>query len=117
MAWHDLEVERAAGKEPGTTIYRLKGSFTDCEVSYRILESVREAAKAGPTTVVLNLSGSNHITSGGIGVIAACYSSLVEKDGRLILVGVHSRYEALFNVVGLWERLEHYATEEEAGLV
>ena len=115
-AWSNLEIERVVAKTPATTIYRLSGAFTDCAASYRLLEHVREEAGSGTKTILLNLAGSNHITSGGIGVIAACYTSLKSRDGRLVLVGVHPRYQALLNVVGLWDSLEHYDTEEASGV-
>ncbi len=116
MAWTQLDIERVEKDPPETIVYRLGGSFTDCQEAYGLLERVREDTKAGAKTVALNLTKTERITSGGIGMIAACFTSLQDSGGRLLLIGIHERYHPLFHAVGLWSALEHHATEEDAGV-
>ena len=110
------EIERFEPESGGTTVYRLAGAFTDSKESYGLLDKVRADLEAGARRIVINLEKVPRITSGGIGILCACFTSLNNGEGSLALVGVDERNQALLNAVGLWDRLDHFATEAEAGL-
>ena len=98
----------------GDVVYRLKGAFTDSKESYGLLEKVREDVAGGVPRVVLDLTNVPHLTSGGIGITCACYTSLLNAERRFALVGVDERSRMMFTAVGLWDRLEHFETLDEA---
>ena len=109
-----LEVERVEPMDPKTTIFRLAGKLVGTQESYDFLDDLRDDVQKGRSHVVLNLDKVDRVTSPGIGIIAACYTSTKKVDGRLCLVAVPQPVRTLMELVCLWPCLEHYATEEEA---
>ena len=115
-AWSQFEIERFEPEAEGTTVYRLTGPFTDSKESYGLLDKVRADVEAGARRVVLNLTKVPRITSGGIGIMCACFTSLNNAEKAFTLIGIDHRNQAMLKAVGLWDRLEHFETEAEAGL-
>ena len=97
-----------------TLIYRLTGKFYGSPPCYEFLETVRDEIRAGYRRIVISLSGLEKINSTGIGLLAACYTSLKNVDGTLVLVGASDRFQAMLEVVCLWDMVEHHENENDA---
>ncbi|MBD3335033.1 MAG: STAS domain-containing protein [Candidatus Eisenbacteria bacterium] len=109
-----IQVEELRRGDSKSVIYRLSGSLTDTHEGYQFLEQVRQAVADGFRLVVLNLSGMRHISSAGVGILAACYTSVKRNEGRMSLVDVPKQGETLLKLVMLWDLLGHHDTEEAA---
>ena len=111
--WAELDFERITPENPHVILYRLSGALTGSKQSYDFLETVKRDIKTGFTTVVINLSQVERITSSGIGIVCTCLTSAQSADGRLIIVGVSERNQALMRSVGVWAVVTHFASEDE----
>ena len=112
--WPQFTVELAEHKAPEAIIYRLSGVLTNSRESYEFLENLQHRMRAKPGLAVLNLERLERITSAGVGIIAACYTSSMNAHGRLVLVSIPKQVETVLNVVCLLKVIEHHRTEEEA---
>ncbi len=112
--WNNLEYEVQQRTEPDASIYKVSGVITDTHEAFQLLEKVREGIQKGPACHILDLTDVPHITSAGVGIIAAAYTSAKGKDKRLVLVGANSRIEQIVKVVGLWSMIEHFDSIAEA---
>jgi anti-anti-sigma factor len=64
--------------------------------------------------VVINLSGIEAVTSAGVGIIAAAYTSVTNASGRMCLAQVPERAHAILNIVGLLSVIGECAGEADA---
>ncbi len=112
--WGPLEVERSERGDPPVVWIRLRGLLGGTQESFEFLERVRQEAHRGSMRLVLDLSEVAHIGSGGVGIIAGIHLSLSNHRGRMCLVGLTSRVEAILRVVKLYDVLPHATSEEEA---
>ena len=110
----DFGYERERHEESDALIFRLAGNFHGTPPCYEFLETVRDEILAGRRRVVINLAGLDKMNSTGIGLLAACYTSLKNVDGTLVLVGASDRFQAMLEVVCLWDMVEHHETENDA---
>lgn len=112
--WEKLQVERADRIDPAVMVARLTGVLAGTEESYAFLEDVQQAARKGPIRLVINCQGLAHMDSSGVGVVAACYTSITNRGGRLCLTGVAGRVALMLKVVHLFDVLDNAETEEAA---
>ncbi len=110
--WAKLQYERIEADSPRGVIYRLTGALTDSQESYAFLEDVKADAKGGRPTALVNLVGVERINSSGIGILCACFTSLLSAQGALHLVGVSERNQTLLQAVGLWGKIAVHDSEE-----
>ncbi len=58
----------------------------------------------GPAVkLIFDMQGAQRIDSSGIGELIKARNDIIEKGGKVVLMGVHSRVERLINVSGLQE--------------
>ena len=112
--WDKLTVERVERSETSATIYRLRGLLTNTAESYAFLEEFSQRVRKGEKRIVLNIEGVEHVTSAGVGILAACYTSVTNAGGKMTLALVPSRARVILNVLKLLELLGDHATEDEA---
>jgi anti-anti-sigma factor len=112
--WDKFSVERAEGAGGGVTIFRLAGVLTNTRESYDFLDHVQEETRKKPMRLVLNLSGLEHLTSAGLGIIAACFTSVTRSGGRMCLAGAEGRVRVILNVMRMLDVIDNAPTEEEA---
>jgi anti-sigma B factor antagonist len=113
-AWSRLEVARVEHESPKVVIYRLKGTLKDSSEAYVFLARLRNETRAGIPSFVINLQEVDNITSAGVGILAACYSSAVNAGRRICLTDLARRADAVLAAVGLLKVMESFATEEDA---
>lgn len=95
-------------------IIYLKGGFThhETELVKDYIKSLMEAPDI--SGIVLNLKNTSFIDSTGIGVIAATYKALRQRDAKLTLCEVPRYLEELFRMTRLDQKTPIYADETEA---
>jgi anti-anti-sigma regulatory factor len=112
--WGKFEYQRVDPEGLPVTIYRLSGGLTGSPECYAFLEEVSERARKGHKLVSFQMEGIEHVTSAGVGILAACHTTLTNAGGRLALAAIPQRAHAILNVLKLLEILGDYGTEEEA---
>ena len=111
--WSEFEVKRVKHERPEVLIYRMSGVLSDSKPAYAFLAEFREEVSDAPHTVVINLKGVPHINSGGVGILAACFTSVTNAGGRMCLVGLQKRGRTVMQVVGLTKVIECHESESE----
>jgi len=109
-----FKVERDDATAPGVLVYRLHGLLTNAHETYEFLEELRRRLREESPRAVLNLAGVERITSGGVGIIAASYTSAINAEGKLALAAVPRPVETILNIVCLLKVVPNCATEAEA---
>lgn len=109
-----MEVQRDQRRDPEAMVFRLSGKMTGTQECYEFLDDVRDAVHGGNPNIVLSLANVEKISSPGIGILAACYTSVTRVGGRLCIVAVPDHVATLLKIVCLWEVLPRYASESEA---
>ena len=113
-SYHKFTAECDDRKAPGILVCRLKGVLTSGAETYEFLDEVRRRLREETARAVLNLDGVERITSAGVGIIAACYTSAANAGGKLVLAAVPKPVETVLNIVALLRVVESHATEDEA---
>ncbi len=114
MSWTDLEFELEQRADPDATIYHIRGTVTDTPSAFKLLDKVREGLSRGPDLHLLDLTDVPQMTSAGVGIVAAAYTTAQREKKRLILVAPSTRIESILAVVGLWSMIEHFETIDDA---
>ena len=114
--WAKLQYERIEAGSPRGIIYRLEGALTDSKESYDFLEALKGDAKGGRPSALVNLEKVERITSSGVGILCACFTSVLAAGGGLHLAGVSKRNRTLLQAVGLWGKLAVHDSEEGVNL-
>ncbi len=109
-----LLVEQELNQATQSAVFRLSGKLTGTKECYEFLEDAREAINAGHRHIVVNLEKITHVSSPGIGIIAACYTSAQNAKGSLAVVEVPTRVRTLLEIVCLWKLVGGHISEESA---
>jgi len=110
--WEKLSYERVSRGD--VEVFRLSGQLTSSPESYALLDTVREAARKKHRRIVFEMSGVPMITSNGIGIIAACCTTLTNADGRLVIAALNQRCRVALNVVRMLDIIPSAESEDEA---
>ncbi|MBU1699413.1 MAG: STAS domain-containing protein [Candidatus Eisenbacteria bacterium] len=113
-SWEKLEVERIEHEDPEAVVYRLSGVLTDRKDCFDFLDTLRQDVRRGGSCLIINLEKCEHVTSAGVGILAASYTSVTNAGGRMCLVGASNRVLTLLKLVGLLSVMNHYTLELEA---
>ncbi len=112
--WERFIAERSESGGGGVTVFRFSGVLTNTRESYDFLDHVQEETRKRPMRIVLNLAGLEHLTSAGLGIIAACFTSVTRSGGKMCLAGAEGRVRVILNVMRMLDVIQNTATEEEA---
>jgi len=112
--WKPLKYERAEDRATGALIFRVEGALTETPESYAFLEEVRGELQTQARPIVLNLARVDAMTSSGVGVIAAIYTSAVSRGVRVGVTQMTPRVKALFKLIHLHLLVSEYESEAEA---
>jgi anti-anti-sigma factor len=115
VTWAKFEATRSPHEGDGIVVYRLHGNLTDSREAYHFYEEFRKAVKEVPGLryVIFSLEEIDHVTSAGVGILAACFTSVANCGGTLCLSGLSSRARAVLEIVGLLKVIEQRDSEEE----
>ncbi|MBD3160801.1 MAG: STAS domain-containing protein [Candidatus Latescibacteria bacterium] len=109
-----LEFDRVERSAPAVVLYRLTGGLIGSPESYDFLEEIRAQAKRSDAPIVLNMEGLEQVNSTGVGILAACYTSVTNAGGKICLASVPKRLKTILDVVRLTDVLCVLGGEEEA---
>jgi anti-anti-sigma factor len=111
---HELHVERVVDPKGAHVVYRLSGALGETQASYGFLEEIRRDVATLPPKIVLNLQRVERMTSPGVGVIAACYTSAHNAGKELLLAAVSKVHLRVLEVAGLTAVIPVRGSEAEA---
>jgi anti-anti-sigma factor len=109
-----LQWQTTTADPTGVRVYRLSGALTDSEACYSFLASARSEMGADPRPLLLDLAGVEHLTSTGVGIVAALYKAAANTSHRLALTGLSRRNEIILEVVQLLRFIAVFADERAA---
>ena len=109
-----LQWQTTTAAATGVRVYRLNGVLTDSEESYAFLANARDEMKADPRPLLLDLAGVEHVTSTGVGIVAAIYKSASNANRVIALAGLSRRNEIILEVVQLLRFITVFADERAA---
>jgi anti-anti-sigma factor len=112
--WAPLQFEIKSDSSAGIRIYRLSGALTDSSESYAFLSRVRDDMAADDHAVLLQMEGLGQMTSAGVGVIAAIYTSARNANRLVALAALTRQSEMLLQIVSLNTLISVFKTEGEA---
>jgi anti-sigma B factor antagonist len=91
-----------------------KGSFYGDRETDDLQQAIMDAAAAGNTRLVLNMSECNSLNSIAIGVLMRGHSNYRGRGGEVKLCGLGRRLQDLFTMTKLIMVFDHHETEEAA---
>jgi anti-sigma B factor antagonist len=94
-------------------ILRLSGDILGDD-RIKLNEKIQELADGGSKGIVLNLKGVGLMDSVGLGMLVACYTSLIRRQIRLVLSDVGTSVKYLLTITKLDRVFEVYDTEDDA---
>ena len=112
--WKGFEAGLHVDEAEPVLAWRLSGVLTSSKESYDFLETLRARLRSEPRPVILNLDKVEHITSAGVGIVAAAYTSATNAGVRLVLASLPVQVKTILNLVNLLAVIEHFGTEKEA---
>ena len=112
--WKEFRVERHDRSGPDVTTWRLAGTLTNTKESYEFLDALRDAVRDRPCAQLLNLEKVEHVTSAGVGIIAAAYTSATNAKAPFGLACLSPQVRTVLSLVNLLSLLTHEATEDLA---
>ena len=93
--WKDFEALVHSYESEPVIAWRLSGLLTNSKESYAFLEDLRTRLRREPHSVILNLEKLDHITSAGIGIIAAAFTSASSAKSRLVICALPKQVETV----------------------
>lgn len=112
--WDKLHMERADNAETGVIVIRLSGVLDSAPECYAFLSEVQELAHTGPVRVVIDLAHLTRLASAGVGILAACFTSITNAGGMMSLCAIPPRAGMVLKVVRLLDVVPNAADEAEA---
>lgn len=109
MAWRVEEIEGP----PRSALIELEGVVDSTNVD-RFFSFINSVFKRDIVRMVLDLSGTSYLSSGGLSVIIDAYNKARGEGGKLVIAGASEMIRDLFEAVQFEKILEFYATVEEA---
>jgi anti-sigma B factor antagonist len=97
----------------GVTILEVKG-FIDTSTSGVLEDSIKKVHEAKKTRLVLDLAGSEFISSAGWGAMVAYLKKLRTAGGDLKLAGMVEKVDKVFKLMEFDSLIDAFATVEEA---
>ncbi len=92
----------------------LKGKFRISEGDLEIKDTISKLISEGNLKIFIDISAVKYLDSSAIGEIVAAHTSLLNKDGRLVLIAHKGSNIELFTVTKLINVLDIAQSEEEA---
>jgi stage II sporulation protein AA (anti-sigma F factor antagonist) len=112
--WNDFAVHMHPYEDEPVIAFRMSGALTNSKESYEFLDELRALLRREPRSVILNLGKVEHITSAGVGIVAAAFTSAVNAQSKLVICDLPKQVETVLNLVNLTSVVPHYGTEEQA---
>ena len=107
LTYIDWEVE-------GVTVLNLTGRLTLGDGTRIFRQLIVDAVGIGKRKLIVNLAEVMHIDSTGLGELVKAHTTLRENGGKLKLIRLPSRAQALVQLTQLYTVFELFETEDQA---
>jgi anti-sigma B factor antagonist len=101
-------------EKDGVTIVRARGKITIGEGDIKLRETIEGLLAAGKNNVLLDLGGVSFMDSSGVGELVGCYTTVMNRGGKLKLLNLTKKINDLLAVTQLITVFECYQDESEA---
>src|SRR5699024_8324388 len=108
----DLNLTIRQEKSGEEITFYLAGEI-DTYTAIQLQEALNPAVEQSQEEVTVDLSGSNHIASTGLGVVIRALKVSHANDGKFVLTGLTDRVKRLFTITGLDELMTINDVEKE----
>ena len=99
--------------ELGVSVFKLEGRVDSDGVNI-LTDSLRGAIADGKHNMILEMSGVDYINSSGLRILAEVLTTNREHGGDLCLVGLDSKVQRIFELIGFSKFFNIYGTVLEA---
>ncbi|HLF95867.1 MAG TPA: STAS domain-containing protein [Methylococcaceae bacterium] len=104
----------AAEKRNGKTLLSLKEERLDAHNSGELKDYLQRLLESGSNAVVIDLSDVRFIDSSGLGALLSGYKNATLRQGSLVLAGLQSRVQSMFELTRLHRVFDIYPNLQEA---
>jgi len=104
-------------KVEGVTILDLSGRIVLGDETAHLEATLKALAASGVTKILLNMAEVSYIDSGGLGALVRSQAAAMAQEGRIKLLNVPEKVNALLKITklqGPFERFESEATALES---
>jgi anti-sigma B factor antagonist len=98
----------------GITIVRAKGKITIGEGDIKLRDAIEGLLSSGKKNIMLDLGGVSFMDSSGVGELVGCYTTVMNRGGKLKLLNLTKKINDLLQVTQLITVFECYQNEDEA---
>ncbi|MFV1958912.1 MAG: STAS domain-containing protein [Planctomycetota bacterium] len=109
-----LQVEHITSQDGKSLVYRLRGVLGESSYSFDFADELRERLEDGPERIILDLENLEYITSSGVGVIAAGYTSATRAGKRFVLCAVPKSVRRVLDICGILDVVPCFESEAAA---
>lgn len=95
-------------------VLTLSGKLGDMETAASLHMKVKGLIRSGIKKFVFNMHEIDGITSGGLGILMACQTSVVNGEGQIKLVKINKAVQQFFSITNLDTYFDIYESEEES---
>ncbi len=106
-------MEIATRKEGGAQVVTVKGRI-DAVTAPEFEKGLLALMAGGDSTLVLNFSGLEYISSAGLRSILSTAKQLKTKDGKMLFAALQGPVKDVFKISGFGSIFKIFDTEEEA---
>ena len=99
----------------GITVVRAKGKITIGEGDIKLRETIEGLLTQGKKSILLDLGKVSFMDSSGVGELVGCYTTVMNRGGKLKLLNLTKKIHDLLQVTQLITVFECYDSED-AGL-
>ena len=112
--WKEMEWQATVDVVTGIRVYRLAGVLTDSRDAARMIELVRSEMRSDPRPILLDFTGVELLTSAGVGMVAAIYTSAHNARKTIALTGLNPRTRQILHVVRMLQFIRAFEDEQQA---
>lgn len=112
--WKEMEWQVAVDAGTGIRLYRLAGVLTDSRDAARLIDLVRSDLRADPRPILLDFAGVELLTSAGVGMVAAIYTSAHNAVNAIAITGLNPRTRQILHVVRMLQFIREFEVESQA---
>jgi anti-sigma B factor antagonist len=101
-------------EQGGVTIVRAKGKITIGEGDIKLRDTIEGLLNSGKKNILLDLGGVSFMDSSGVGELVGCYTTVMNRGGRLKLLNLTKKIKDLLQVTQLITVFECHQDEAQA---
>lgn len=109
MAWRVKEEDQAEH----SAVVEVDGVVDSTNVG-EFFGFINVVLKRGINRIVLDLSNTSYLSSGGLSVIIDAYKRVTNEGGKLVITGASNMLSDLFDTVQFNKIIEFYDSQDEA---